>query len=349
MKLFLRLSLLISSICTVACVLASGIGHGFPNTVVAYTESCGDGAGNYLNKIRLTDWKPGIRYTFAQTNGIFLPVSWSPNGQQLTYTINGYEINKYDFDTRLAYVLVSVRNQEARNTAPKWSPKSRLIAFYENDRVAVVDTMTNQTQTFPIYAHNDYANAWSPDSRSLAVAGFSQENQPGLYIVNLESGEIQDLSPEQFFLVNDPAWSPDGNYVTFSASTAPGKSAIYLADLQHDTVSKFFQRDGIGYIASAWSPDSQTIAIVTQESEVLLYDPQGKLRGTVTTFQHLPELNSGNIEIQWSPDGQYLIIHVAVNHQWGNYAYDLATGAVHSLSPGNCFNSTIAWRPALAP
>jgi hypothetical protein len=86
---------------------------------------------------------------------------------------------------------------------------------------------------------------------------------------------------------------------------------------------------------------------VTPEAEVLLYDLKGSVQEKITAFHKIPGLgiDISDFDIQWSPDGQYLIVHVIVNHKWGNYVFDFATGTVNSLSLRNCSDSTVEWRP----
>ena len=347
MKLFLRVIVVLSFAFTGFCLLVLGIGRQSANTVVAYTEGCDNGAGGITSTVYVADWQSGIRIALPEP-AIFLPVSWSPNGQQLAYTVgrvSRYEVVAHDFKTGDTRSL----NQDQRtlNMSPSWSPNGHSIAFFSGGVVGVYDTLTDQLQNFPVYiANNVYPDAWSPDGSRIAVSGYYPDKRGELYILNVLIGGVQDLSREQFDQVGYPAWSPDGRYLTFTASNYP-TSAIYLADFQANTLTQLSKNDASIYVASAWSPDGQIIATTTEDSEVHLFNPQGQLIRKITFQQQLPELGGGESQVEWSPDGKYLVLALPINYQWGSYAYDLATGALHRLTPVMCGQSSVAWRPNL--
>jgi Tol biopolymer transport system component len=349
MRGYLRIIIVLSCAFAGFCFLAAGIGRRFPNTVVAYTAIC---AGEFGNKVYVADWSSGIRFALPES-AVFGRISWSPDGKQLAYTVDlhdRYAIYVRDFGTGAVHSLP--QDERMFDMAPSWSPDSRSIAFLTGNygnQIAVIDTLTNRIQYFPIQvATNFYPPIWSPDSESLAVAGYDADNLSKLYIQNIASGAVQDISPGTFYEMTYPAWSPDGRYLTFSGNK-PRAIAIYVADLQTNTITQLTQNDDPLYTASAWSSNGKTIATITEDSEIHLYDPQGNLTRKITLKDQIPGLGNGYglNQVQWSSDGSYLILHLAVNNNWVNYAFDLATGAVHLLSPHTCVNTNADWRPEL--
>src|SRR5689334_1034103 len=71
-------------------------------TLVAYNESCATDAGDYLNKIYVTDWQSGIRSVLSEQAVAYLPPSWLPDGKQLAYTVDRgsyYDVVVHDLET----------------------------------------------------------------------------------------------------------------------------------------------------------------------------------------------------------------------------------------------------------
>lgn len=75
-------------------------------------------------------------------------------------------------------------------------------------------------------AGHGYPPAWSPDGRRLAFVARANPDDAGadldaaalfsnIHVVDLETGEVRDLTGLQDSLVEAPAWSPDGTLLAF--------------------------------------------------------------------------------------------------------------------------------------
>lgn len=108
------------------------------------------------------------------------------------------------------------------------------------------------------------------DEMAFAVAG--SENEGHLFIANLSSGDITELSIEfPLQSIEDLAWSPDGKYLALLATLLESNSAIstlLIVDTQTEVIRKLAQ-DIRGPIA--WSPTGHAIATTVLSSTQGLY------------------------------------------------------------------------------
>jgi TolB protein len=139
--------------------------------------------------------------------------------------------------------------------------------------------------------------AWSPDGQRLAFAGTDQSGKPGIYTLNLASGELSLLSRSHWHAA--PTWSPDGRMIAFVRGSHNNQSLwivnVATGDLSHVSA--------LPALNPAWSPDGRTIAFgrpgtIGLDSGIWLIHPDGsglrRLASAAVTWD-------GNIS--WSPDG----------------------------------------------
>src|SRR5689334_5256397 len=144
MRLFLRLILLISIVCGVACVLSLGIGRQSANTTIAYIESCLDSAGISRSKTYIADWRPeiGLRFALQEQSITFYP-AWSPDGKLLAYGVN--ETGRYEIylrEIKNGSVRKLIADTRMLNNPPSWSPDDHTLAYFLVNEVRIYDTLT---------------------------------------------------------------------------------------------------------------------------------------------------------------------------------------------------------------
>jgi Tol biopolymer transport system component len=118
------------------------------------------------------------------------------------------------------------------------------------------------------YGFIDWQPAWSPDGRRLVFAhGDSTPPAPeafvaptDLWIVDLQTGELRDLTNSPNTWENYAQWSPDGERIAFDGDiSAPGNNDVYTIrpngrDLRRLTSGPSFDE------APNYSPDGSSIA-----------------------------------------------------------------------------------------
>jgi Tol biopolymer transport system component len=143
-----------------------------------------------------------------------------------------------------------------------------------------------------------FAPSWSPDGHWIAFLGVRQLPEPDtdIYITNITGSEWRRVTYDSETRASI-SWSPSGQEIAF---TSP---ELYILNLNTGVTRRIAGIFGItGY--PAWSPDGQQIVFqaYTEERESFLYsiDADG------TNLNQLGNMQVGNSQFAWSPDGKHL-------------------------------------------
>jgi len=184
-----------------------------------------------------------------QKDGISIAsASFSPDGQEVVYTYSEcagctsgiWRASMDGSEKRLLFEHPTDRIEEVR-----WSPQGDLITFVkrqpssqkfvlgelwvmdmEGGNLRQLATVITTAKYEPEYG---FAPAWSPDGSQIAfVSGEVTSKEPrngwfgNIYVVDVRSGSVSQVSSFENTQVLNPTWSPDGLSVAFAAS--PGGS-----------------------------------------------------------------------------------------------------------------------------
>ncbi|HMB22392.1 MAG TPA: hypothetical protein VKP08_06175 [Anaerolineales bacterium] len=164
----------------------------------------------------LNPTRPYIVY--GGTSGIWIS---NPDGSFLT-KITDLDIGLHDLRRLISpqgdRVAVIVANDQGLDLVEVKIPggETKTIAHLFSITPDELSSNPLNAKAFATYAIRDYDNiAWQPgDGKLLAFMGAINDPTSDLYVYNVESGEITQLSsgPTQAVF---PTWSPDGNYVLY--------------------------------------------------------------------------------------------------------------------------------------
>ncbi len=194
------------------------------------------------------------------TSGIMPSVS--PNGRLLIYHSNLIEAEGF-------HLLDLTSGEDSRITQlgyhilPRWGGDNNQFLFVAQDPA------TNRWQIHlgfadgkgePLILRDGRTPDWSPDNSLIACQGTdAQGNNPGIYIVPFNGGEVTRLTNHESDRM--PKFSPDGSQLAFM-STRNGNWDIYTVSVQGSAPRQITTAPGNDGLP-VWSPDGSQIAYVS--------------------------------------------------------------------------------------
>ena len=252
-------------------------------------------------------------------------VSWSPDSTKVVYVGQRSALNHvflYDF---AKHAETQLTHQAVEESWPRFSPDGKTIAFVgARQELHMIDAETKQERTLVTgsaaagFAIDEFALAWSPDSKWIAYAAVSANGLRNVYVVEAKGGSSHQISFLANRGVNSLRWSPDGTFILFETgqrTETPQVARINLipppAKFTEERVDDLFKPDppkgGRGG-AEAEKPPVKPVEIVFE--------------GIRERISFLPiGLAINNPKI--SPDGKSLLFAASVGGQNNLYIYSL--------------------------
>jgi dipeptidyl aminopeptidase/acylaminoacyl peptidase len=230
----------------------------------------------------------------------------SPEGRWVAYVLTTNDRNADE--ARSAIWMVSWDGTErlpltaaADGTGkPRWSPDGRYLAFTskpagsDRDQIMLLDRRGGDVRPLTNVDGDLGEYAWSPDSKSLAfsmqqsgaVAGskpividalYFKQNDDGylargserhLYVIDVESKQVDPLTSDPAFNDDLPVWSPDGRRIAFTrthekGADQDGREDIDVIEARVGSMPRNLVRPfAPNRQKLAWSPDGMQIAFL---------------------------------------------------------------------------------------
>lgn len=227
--------------------------------------------------------------------------------------------------------------------------RNGLIAAFTFEGIRIVDPSGGPGRDLP-GTEEMSEPAWSPDGKSLALTGWSEETF-GVYTMKADGSERRLVLRN----ASSPAWSPDGKRLVLVRSScaipdtcdSDGGSASVLATVRadgtdvRDLVIDAVSADGV-ISAPKWSPDGRSIAFVDQQRRI-------KVVGVEGDSDTARVVATGATNVAWSPDGSRLAFDRTVYERESHWqvvvVLDLATGKETVLRGPEGSADSPAWSP----
>ncbi|GAB4515877.1 MAG: hypothetical protein OHK0046_20040 [Anaerolineae bacterium] len=236
----------------------------------------GTSGSNVETDLHIVDVPSGayLNLTAEQSGFIARDPVWSPDGRVIAFTgVQGRSSLLYIAEMSEAQMfttpqLVSRAGLYANNL-PTWSPDGTQLAFATQDerlRPVVCVLRLDETDT-DCLANGEQPN-WSPDGTALAFVG--REELLGVQILNLETGELRQLSRYG----EQPVWSPDGKSVAYVVQDGvPGASSwqrqLEVVDMQTQVRRVVARPITFSTFYPVWSADSQRVFVIMRDERTV--------------------------------------------------------------------------------
>jgi TolB protein len=195
---------------------------------IAYTSYRGDKATLWLYSIY-----EGTRIKVFDKGTTYAPV-FSPDGRKMAFCSTEDEGNSEIYTANSDGTKIKrLTFNKAIDTAPTWSPNSRLIAF-SSDRggtpqIYIMDAEGSNVERVSFGGNYHDGPAWSPTANTIAYV--SRVNQVfDIYVLNRDTDIISKLT-ESNARNESPTWSPDGRHIIYSSNIS---GSIQLWTIDYD-------------------------------------------------------------------------------------------------------------------
>lgn len=208
--------------------------------------------------------------------------SWSPDGQQLAFTLETDGNRDIHVMSALdGSGVTRLTTHPASDHGASWSPDGSMIAFNSersgSDQVwrRNVEAGTWGAYLVQLTQDTDHGRvnnflSWSPDGRWIAFEADRDRDDPEIYLANAVDGTNQQRLTFTRALDEVPSWSPDGTRILFSSDMhgdpQSGDYDIYIMNVDGSEQARLTQTPGAASYPTM-SPDGQKIAYSYNEED----------------------------------------------------------------------------------
>ena len=234
---------------------------------------------------------------------------WSPNNLQIAFAYfsdDSLRMKYVDSETRL---IVDVGDG---STPFDWSPDGKHLAStlyspLNNQWEIYIIDLSGAKTIFPLPNLKIIESLdWSPDGTKIAISAWDGQGDEkpkfNIYILDLDSGDMTNISPKEDFSYRKVQWSPDGKILGTLSSSINIENSIQLHFLDTNSweVMSIFE-SGDSDTSWQWSRNSQAVLSRTIDNgsvKVVIYNMVDQNISLVNfPKQLLSEIENGNIEI----------------------------------------------------
>jgi tricorn protease len=276
---------------------------------------------------------------FRVTNNIASDsdAAWSPDSKKIVYASNrnGIEhIFSYDFVTNTE---TQITTATVNDFNPRFSPDGKLIAFLRGNtevRVFDVEKKLEKLVATGLFDHPPFSAerpfGWSPDSRWIAFFSTVEKQFNNVHVVNVETGQVKQVSFLANVNANTVSWSPDGTFLTYVSNQRTENSQVARIDLLPRT--PLFKEDNFTELFGDTKPKKSgatPISTTPTPTETPKTDAKSEIKKTEIEFENIRKrLNFLPLSIDVnseaiSPNGKYLMFLASSGGQINLFVFPL--------------------------
>lgn len=222
--------------------------------------------------------------------------SWSHDGKWIVYTTlssvkSGIYLMKSDGTRK-----VKISKESA---SPVWSPNNNQIAYSVQDKIYIVDVNCyfdgRSCDLVPVFVTIGKNPNWSPNGDSIVFDSGGLQSQ--IYIVKLETNEIQTIFALQNGGCGEPNWSPVNNLIVFRCWGDNDYQGFYTIHSDGTNLRKI-EIGNMGGVSPKWSPSGDKIAFISYIS-INSINAHSAVYTTDIDGTNLVQLTGDNQRIVW--------------------------------------------------
>lgn len=261
----------------------------------------------------------------SQINGMFIGAVFSPDSEQIYYSVNeNLESNKPAATSTLYKVSVhgGASREILRNidSPPAISPDKRHLAFIRRNRESKETALLltdvegkNERSLSVCKAENGFTTsgvAWSPDGRFLSATVFQRENNQTsvqVAVVNAETGEQKIISRENWISAGQTVWLKDGSGILAVAygAKSPGLNDELWVVSYPDGKARFIASGINGsYGISLNNESNSLVAVKSSKFACFLTAPVDNLRKNTHVLTTISDESPLPFGADWTNDGR---------------------------------------------
>lgn len=223
--------------------------------------------------------------------------------------------------------------------SPAISPDGTRVAYLSNQsgtaQIWLVAATGGTSRQLTRYDDRVAGAVWSPDGRTLAFAKDTSGNERfQIFLLDVESGAVTDLSRKPDTIFKFGAWSPDGRCIAWASNVRnPAFFDVYVHTVATGETRLVHQADETLGI-SCWSPDGRKIvlrrAFSNLDNELLLLDLASGATRVLTAHKGEADYAS----VCWPPGGNTLYLVTNQDTEFSRLAaFDLDGGKLRFIGP----------------
>jgi serine/threonine protein kinase len=263
-------------------------------------------------------------------------------------------------------------------TSPFWSPDSRSIGFFAEDKLKRIDIAGGLPQVLASALVGN--GAWNRDG----IIVFAPSKFSPLYRVPAAGGEpvaITRLDPPRQFMHGFPRFLPDGRHILFNAAGSAEASGIYLGSLDGGEPKRLTAANPAGgYLGPDWVLFMRQRALIARRLDVargewtgdpvIVADPVIAFSvSTVGRVAYRAASSAERRQLTWfdrtgknlgvagepdandlrapelSPDGRHIAVDRTVQNNSDVWVMDLTRGGFTRLTSDASWDGTPLWSP----
>jgi eukaryotic-like serine/threonine-protein kinase len=194
--------------------------------------------------------------------------AFSPDGKTIAFSWDGEDGTNRDIYIKLLDAGNALRptTDPAPDLFPSWSPDGKFVAFLR----LVGPAWEAQILTVPALGRPERKLvdqrvfgpiSWHPSGKSIAFGTEPEGERPGIFLLDLESGQQRRLTtvPVGALYDSSPVYSPDGKTLAFCRSRSVVSGSIMLLSIDDGSLRSF--PDSVWGVGIAWMPDGRSVLV----------------------------------------------------------------------------------------